>query len=245
MKVSKSGGSGSAPAGSATRAEAAYRSAEAAQARAVPPPEDVATVMGIPEAELTPKVRQALQQLMAEVHALRQELDEVRQRAGYLEQLADQDTLAPVLNRRAFIRDLGRMVAFEERYGAAGAVIYFDVNGLKALNDAHGHAAGDAVLKRVCEILLRETRASDVVGRLGGDEFGVILAQSGLEPAAAKAAKLAEAIAAAEVVWEGQALRITVAYGVHALGRGQQADDALNAADQAMYANKRAGGAEG
>src|SRR3546814_3357023 len=65
---------------------------------------------------------------MAEVYALRQELEEVRQRAGYLEQLADQDTLAPVLNRRAFIRELGRMAAFEERYGAAGAVLYFDVN---------------------------------------------------------------------------------------------------------------------
>src|SRR3546814_8460593 len=104
---------------------------------------------------------------MAEVYALRQELEEVRQRAGYLEQLADQDTLAPVLNRRAFIRELGRMAAFEERYGAAGAVLYFDVNGLKALNDTHGHAAGEAVLRRVCEILLRDTRASDVVGRLG------------------------------------------------------------------------------
>src|SRR3546814_16078534 len=115
---------------------------------------------------------------MAEVYALRQELEEVRQRAGYLEQLADQDTLAPVLNRRAFIRELGRMAAFEERYGAAGAVLYFDVNGLKALNDTHGHAAGDAVLKRVCEIPLRDTRASDVVGPPGGGEFGLLLAQS-------------------------------------------------------------------
>src|SRR3546814_13644811 len=137
---------------------------------------------------------------MAGVEALRQEVEEVRQRAGQLEQLADQETLAPVLNRRAFSRERGRMAAFEERYGAAGAVLYFDVNGLKALNDTHGHAAGDAVLKRVCEILLRDTRASDVVGRLGGDEFGVILAQSGMEPAAAKAATLAEAIAAEAVV---------------------------------------------
>src|SRR3546814_1356002 len=83
-----------------------------------------------------------------------------------------------------------------ERFGAAGAVLYFDVNDLKAINDRYGHAAGDAVLKQICEILLRETRASDVVGRLGGDEFGVILAQSALEPAAAKAAKLADTIAA-------------------------------------------------
>src|SRR3546814_12558290 len=86
---------------------------------------------------------------MAEVYALRQELEEVRQRAGYLAQLADQDTLAPVLNRRAFIRELGRMAAFEERYGAAGAVLYFDVHGLNALNATHGHPPGAAGLTPV------------------------------------------------------------------------------------------------
>ncbi len=245
MKVSKTGRSGPVAPGSAARAEAAYRSADAVQPRAVPPAEDVATVMGIPETELTPKVRKALQQLMAEVYSLRQELEEARQRVGYLEQLADQDSLAPVLNRRAFIRELSRMAAFEERYGAAGAVLYFDVNGLKTINDTLGHAAGDEVLKRVCEVLLRDTRASDVVGRLGGDEFGVILAQSGLEPAGVKAAKLAEAIAAEEVDWQGEPLKVTVAYGAHTLSGNQQADDALEAADKAMYANKRDSRGEG
>lgn len=239
MKVSKTGGSPPVAGSSAVRAGAAYRNA--AQAQPTPPAEDVATVMGIPESELTPKVRKALQQLMAEVHSLRQELEEARQRVGYLEQLADQDTLAPVLNRRAFVRELGRMAAFEERYGAAGAVLYFDVNDLKVINDTHGHAAGDAVLKRVCEVLLRDTRASDVVGRLGGDEFGVILAQSGLEAAADKAGKLAAAIAAEEVVWDGTPLHVSVAYGTHTLSTGQHADDALKAADQAMYVNKRGG----
>jgi len=245
MKVSKTVGSRPVSPGSAARAEAAYRSADGGQPRAVPPAEDVAMVMGIPEAELTPKVREALQQLMAEVYSLRQELEDARQRVGYLEQLADQDSLAPVLNRRAFVRELSRMAAFEERYGAAGAVLYFDVNGLKAINDSHGHGAGDAVLKRVCEVLLRDTRASDVVGRLGGDEFGVILAQSGLEPAAVKAAKLAEAIAGEAVIWEGVPLGVTIAYGTHTLSEGQQPDDALEAADRAMYANKRRGRQDG
>jgi diguanylate cyclase (GGDEF)-like protein len=96
-------------------------------------------------------------------------------------------------------------------------VLYFDVNDLKVVNDTHGHAAGDAVLKRICDVLLRDTRASDVVGRLGGDEFGVILAQSALDQAAAKAARLAEAIAAEEVAWDGDRLRVTVAYGAHSL----------------------------
>lgn len=245
MKVSKTGGSGPLSPGSAARAEAAYRTADGGRPPPPSPPADVASVMGVPEAELTPKVRQVLQQLMAEVHALRQELEETRRRIGYLEQLADRDSLAPVLNRRAFIRELGRMAAFEERYGNAGAVLYFDVNDLKAVNDAHGHAAGDAVLRHVCDVLLRDTRASDIVGRLGGDEFGVILAQSGLEPAAAKAAGLAGAIAAEPAVWEGIALPVSVAYGAHTLTGGQPADAALEAADRAMYANKRKSGAGG
>src|SRR3546814_6163850 len=87
IKVSKTRGAASAPAGSAVRAEAAYRSAEATQARPAPPAEDVATVVGIPEAELTPKVRQALQQLMAEVYALRQELEEEIGRASCRERV--------------------------------------------------------------------------------------------------------------------------------------------------------------
>jgi diguanylate cyclase (GGDEF)-like protein len=238
MKVSKSSPSRPVAGTSSVKASSAY---QAAQPRPVPPPEDVATVMGIPESELTPKVRLALQQLMSEVYSLRQELDEARQRVGYLEQLADQDTLAPVLNRRAFIRELSRMAAFEERYGPAGSVLYFDVNGLKVINDTHGHAAGDEVLKRVSEVLLRDTRASDVVGRLGGDEYGVILAQSGLDAASAKALQLAEAIAAEEVPWQDERLRVSVAYGAHVLSGGQRADDALDAADRAMYANKRGG----
>jgi len=230
---------------SALSADSAYRNRGAAQAHTAPQSQDVATVMGIPESELTPKVRQALQQLMAEVYSLRQELEEARQRVGYLEQLADQDSLAPVLNRRAFIRELSRMAAFEERYGAAGSVLYFDVNGMKEINDLHGHAAGDAVLKAVSEVLLRETRASDTVGRLGGDEFGVILAQTGLDKASEKASSLAASVAAEEVLWNGRRLLFTVAYGAHTLGSGQQADDALQAADRAMYANKRRSRDEG
>jgi len=143
-----------------------------------------------------------------------------------------------VLNRRAFVRELSRMAAFEERYGAAGSVLYFDVNGMKKINDSHGHGAGDAALKAVSEVLLRDTRASDSVGRLGGDEFGVILAQTPLERAMEKAAGLATAVAEEEVIWEGKPLQVTVAYGAHSLS-GEEADAALNAADRAMYANKR------
>ena len=240
MKVRNTGPTTPVAGATAVKAKTAYRSAEAAAARPATAPEDVATVMGIPEAELTPKVRQAIQQLMSEVYELRQELEEAKQRVGYLEQLADQDTLAPVLNRRAFIRELSRMSAFTERYGAAGAVLYFDVNGMKQINDSHGHAVGDAALKRIAEILLSNTRASDVVGRLGGDEFGVILAQSDVESASTKAGNLAKAIAAETIDVNGDSFQLSVAFGAHPLSGDQKVDEALDAADRAMYANKRA-----
>ena len=196
--------------------------------------------MGIPESELTPKVRQAMAELMAEVQNLRQEIDRLKKRAEYLEQLADQDSLAPILNRRAFVRELSRNAAYAERYEADVSVLYFDINGMKEVNDAMGHAAGDLALKHVADSLLNNVRASDVVGRLGGDEFGVILAQSETAAAHQKAAELAEAIAGAELTYDGQAFSIGVAYGVYTLSAGDRVDDALDAADRNMYEQKRA-----
>lgn len=201
---------------------------------------DQASVVGIPEAELTPKVRAAIGQLIEEVQSLRVELEQAQKRIDYLEQLADQDALTPVLNRRAFVRELSRIMSFAERYGGESGVLYFDVNDMKTINDSLGHGAGDAALAHVAEILLRNIRGSDHVGRLGGDEFGVILAQTDHEEANLKAAGLARTIQGQPVLYDGRPITVRVAYGAHILSAGQEAKDALDAADQAMYANKRA-----
>src|SRR5579875_145629 len=115
----------------------------------------------------------------------------LRARLAEAERLADHDALIPVLNRRAFSRELARTIAYCERYGAAASLVFFDLDGFKAVNDAHGHAAGDAALRAVAEVLTANVRDSDLVGRLGGDEFGVILAQANREVATIKAAALA------------------------------------------------------
>lgn len=200
---------------------------------------DSLTVLGIPESELSPAVRAALQTLMAEVDRMRRELDQSRQRIDHLERLADEDTLLPLANRRAFVRELSRMMSFAERYGSTGGVVYFDVNHLKRVNDAHGHAAGDAALRRITEILRAKVRESDLIGRLGGDEFGVALAQ--LEPSAVveKAQMLAAAIDAAPFEWNGAKIALSVAWGAYPFKGSELADDALEAADRAMYDRKR------
>jgi len=202
---------------------------------------DTATVMGIPEAELTPHVRAAITALMEEVGRLREELRLTKARIGDLEELADTDALLPLINRRAFVRELSRMMSYAERYGTPHTLIYFDLNGMKAINDTHGHAAGDAALIHVAGVLNESTRESDVVGRLGGDEFGVLLAQADETTAREKAEALAERISTEGVPWKGKTLALTVAFGVHPIRRGQDVDDAIQAADRAMYANKNQG----
>jgi len=198
-------------------------------------------VLGIPESELTPKVQGAIMRLMEEVETLRREIEQSRQRISYLEQLADQDTLAPIANRRAFVRELSRIMAFAERYGTASSLIYFDVNDLKPINDTHGHAAGDAVLMQVAETLLGNVRESDVVGRLGGDEFAVILSQADEDQAVEKAADLVRRIEGQTLDWNGTDIAINVAHGTYTIRGGDSAQEALAAADRAMYERKMAG----
>jgi diguanylate cyclase (GGDEF)-like protein len=234
MSSAVPGVSGATGAGPVSRTEAVSRTRRASDQSL-----DVTTIMGIPESELTPRVKAAFEKLMTEVVNMRQDLERAQKRIGFLEELADQDSLAPVLNRRAFVRELSRMMSFAERYGAPSSVLFFDVNGMKQVNDKHGHGAGDATLKHIASTLLNNVRSSDIVGRLGGDEFGVILAQASKEVAMDKAAQLAAEVKEEMVVWDGQQLDVSVAYGVHTFVGEEEVDEALNAADKAMYEQKR------
>ena len=236
MKIGDSkgvGGTGSVQPSRKASAPSRARQAEAAAESSV-----TTQVMGIPEAEFTPKVRAAIMALMEEVDKLRRELQQNQQRIAYLEQLADQDSLTPIANRRAFVRELSRMMSFAERYDTPSSVIYFDVNDLKVINDSLGHAAGDAVLAEVAQTLVKNVRDSDFVGRLGGDEFGVILAYADQGVANEKAVSLSAAIASHPATWQGKTINISVSWGAHSF-RGGDAAGALDAADRAMYAQKK------
>jgi diguanylate cyclase (GGDEF)-like protein len=188
---------------------------------------------------LTPDTRETIAKLQAERDALRRELEVARARIAQLERLADEDSLAPIANRRAFVRELSRMIAFTRRYGPPSSVIYFDVNGMKQINDTHGHPAGDAALRHVAELLCKNVRSSDIVGRLGGDEFGVILTQTNQEQANAKAALLAQTIAATPFDWGKLPISVSAAYGVYSFSGSDDAQVAIEAADKAMYKQKR------
>ena len=220
---------------------AAYAKGAETDGGAAPVDPVPASVLGIPEAEFTPRVRDAIMGLMSEVDNLRRELSDARKRLDEVEKAADQDGLLPLLNRRAFVRELTRYIAFTGRYNTPASLIYFDLNHMKQVNDTHGHAAGDAVLKHFSEVLQGQVRDSDSVGRLGGDEFGVLLSHAGQDQALRKADALAEALRGKPVTWNGQQIEVSFAYGAFELKPGDTADIAMARADEAMYAHKKAG----
>lgn len=204
------------------------------------PAELLAKRLGIPAHEFTPRVRMAIAALMGEVERLKRESDATRKKLLDTERAANQDMLLPVLNRRAFVREITRFAAFAERYGTPAVLIYFDLDGFKSVNDVHGHAAGDAALHHFADLLISQVRGTDVVGRLGGDEFGIVLAHATLEQAQTKAEILRSALRGNQPRWQGKAISLSFSYGAYELRVGESADTALANADHAMYASKRA-----
>ncbi len=217
-----------------------YARVQAAVAPARSAEEVAATVsvLGIPETELTPRIRDAIMTLMAEVENLRRMLQQTQSELEQLERTANTDPLLPILNRRAFVRELSRQIEHSSRYNAPASLIYFDLDGFKDINDRHGHLAGDMVLTHFAETLVGHVRDSDIVGRLGGDEFGVILLHADQRVAHSKVCALADMLAAAPARWENNDISIGFSYGALELTPGASAEDIMARADNAMYAHK-------
>ena len=172
------------------------------------------------------------------IRRLKAQLAEAQARIEALQASAETDFLLDILNRRGFERELNRSIAYIKRYRASGALIVLDVDRLKPINDAFGHAAGDSVLKAIVDTILSQVRASDVVGRLGGDELAVLLWNLSETDARAKAASLEEAIDRLTFVFRGRNVTAGASAGVAILNCHAEAGRALEQADSAMYVRK-------
>jgi diguanylate cyclase (GGDEF)-like protein len=172
------------------------------------------------------------------IRRLKTQLARATARIAELQASADTDFLLDIPNRRGFERELHRAIAYIKRYHASGALIVLDVDRLKPINDAFGHAAGDSVLKAIVKTLLRHVRASDVIGRLGGDEFALLLWNLSETDAKAKAAALEEAIDRLAFEFRGHTIAAGASAGVAILGPHAQLGRALEEADSAMYVRK-------
>ena len=172
------------------------------------------------------------------IRRLRAQLARAQARIEELQASAETDFLLDILNRRGFERELVRSLSFIKRYQASGALIVLDVDRLKPINDAFGHAAGDEVLKTIVAAISDQVRASDVIGRLGGDEFAVLLWNLSETDARAKAAALEEAIDRLTFVFRGSQISAGASAGVAILTAHSDADRVLEEADRAMYVRK-------
>jgi diguanylate cyclase (GGDEF)-like protein len=185
-----------------------------------------------------PRAASTTARLAAEVERLSAELAASSLRIGELESRIDFDPLTQTLNRRGFERALTRSLAYLKRYRATAALVYLDLDAFKPVNDRHGHAAGDAVLKAIAAALLCEVRASDIVARFGGDEFVVLLWNMTEDEALSKAAGLERAVYATPVCWGSSTMVVGASAGITLLGPLDTPAEALARADAAMYVRK-------
>jgi len=177
--------------------------------------------------------------LAGEVARLEAELAAMRARVAELETHAESDPLTGIANRRGFERELNRAAAYVQRYGGNAALVYLDLDRFKPVNDRYGHAAGDGVLKAVAATLVKAVRASDMVARIGGDEFAVLLRNLSARDARHKAEALEQVVAATTVASGEATLSVGVTAGVAELAGGEDIAELIARADAAMYARKR------
>ena len=178
--------------------------------------------------------------LVTEVARLRGEIDRLQGMVQRLDELAHLDPLVTLPNRRGFMPQLDAVIARIQRDGGTAALLFVDIDGLKVINDNHGHQAGDEALIRVAELLVSGVRRGDCVARLGGDEFGILLGQANETIAQDTASRLVNRIADSGFNYEGALLPLSVAIGIGMIGAEDSADAVMARADEAMYLDKDA-----
>jgi diguanylate cyclase (GGDEF)-like protein/PAS domain S-box-containing protein len=169
-----------------------------------------------------------------------QDISERRELAQRLEYLIDHDFLTGLANRRRFEQELSREAERIARYGAPGAVLVIDLDNFKEVNDSLGHMAGDDLLKGVAGAVRHRIRQTDLLARIGGDEFGVLLPQADAEQAQVAADGIVKALGRHVAVLGDQSIRVTASVGLAMFDR-LSAAEVLARADVAMYEAKQAG----
>ncbi len=170
--------------------------------------------------------------LMAEIIRLRAYVKE-------LELAADADALAPVYNRRAFLRELVKAQSVHQRYGIPTSLILFDLDGFKRINDRYGPVMGDELLVQVGQVLQTNIRDCDLVARLGSDDFAVLLFKCEVEQAREKAAELVTALEKVGIDMPSSSLFVEVSFGLTRVASGMTPERIMSNAGEKLAQNKR------
>ena len=174
--------------------------------------------------------------------AVKQDITERKAQEAQLRQMSVTDPLTGVENRRGFMVQLERLHARQRRHGHPLSVLMFDLDWFKRVNDQYGHAVGDEVLRHVTHLVGQRLRRSDHLGRLGGEEFAVLLPDTHLEGAEAAAQVLCQSVASHPAMTSAGVVPVTVSVGVATVDLGDpNPEDALSRADRALYQAKAQG----
>ncbi len=188
---------------------------------------------------LGPAALDLLDDLLASAAEAEQSMALQRARIRYLESLSVTDELTTLLNRRGFEAELSRALARARRLPETGLLLLCDLNHFKAVNDSYGHQAGDAILRAVAQALKNNTRESDYVARVGGDEFAVIMTHTPNQESAFLADKLSTLINALQVPWQRTTLPVSASFGMAEYDRDSRPETLIFLADQNLYRNKK------
>ncbi len=174
--------------------------------------------------------------------ALERENNQLKARVAELERLVACDTLTPLFNRRHFMDELDRWCWRAHRYGGDYGLLFLDVDNLKTVNDKLGHQAGDVLLLSIAKALLGAVRRSDLVARIGGDEFAILLDNIPAAELAGKAERIGKTVGKLRIDHAGATLSPSVSAGFTPLEPGVKPTELLLRADRSMYAAKQGKG---
>jgi len=176
------------------------------------------------------------------VVSLKIDITDQKETQDKLHQMAITDVLTGLYNRRHFMETARKEIERAERYGHSLSAMILDIDRFKKINDSYGHAAGDKVLKELASLIVENVRKVDLVGRMGGEEFGILLPDTDLKKAIMMAERLRKNIESSSFNYGDQELAVTVSIGLTTHKRGVlNIDELLKIADKALYEAKAKG----
>ncbi len=158
-----------------------------------------------------------------------------------LEKLSRKDSLTQLSNRRDIMEKLDFLSKQFKRYGKIFSIVLIDVDNFKDINDTYGHSGGDHILKELSNLLIKNLREIDIVGRWGGDEFILILPETNADKTKTVIKKIKKALENASFSYNNKEIKLTMTFGIYEYKKGENIEEAINKADSAMYEGKKSG----